>query len=127
MASIPEKLLHQRLRNRVIEVLEIASSPESIAEFGAFGTIDWLDDFLSTTPNDEPAANDVYTGEERMALARVTEAFEAASDVTDVDLYDAGQIAAIVEWQNLIAVSNGALDVFAKRGKFSEDEIDQQI
>lgn len=45
MDEISQQLLYQRLRNRVIELLELYSSLDDLAKFGVFSAINMVEDW----------------------------------------------------------------------------------
>lgn len=118
MGELSKQLLYQRLRNRVIEMCEIAGSLETVAGFGAFGTINEADGWL---PLDYDQAPLVFDGAEREVLDRFVAAMDAASDATDDDVFDLVVLENMPEWRLVRERALAALDVFSARGRFPED------
>lgn len=112
-------MLDQRLRNRIIEAIEnLADGDQGVRDCGAD---DWFNIFFDNVPDDgEPEPNLVMTRDEFSALrdlaALVNEACESTPKfVTDDALIQSG-------WPSRIAsVAAGALALFMRRGKFSEE------
>lgn len=123
-----DQVIEQRVRNRLIEYFELASSFAAQHEYQQAVPIvhvpyevieqwqDWvphLDLVLSTSK--------VYSADEVEALRR----FQAVCDATaDAIGYDYPSLAAVQElraWQELRREAESALAVFARRGTLPED------
>ncbi|WP_146132753.1 hypothetical protein [Hasllibacter halocynthiae] len=118
MEEISKQLLYQRLRNRVIELLDLYSSLDDIATLGAFETIDMVDDWL---PLDYAAAPKVFSEKERVVIAKFLMLSNAAADATDEDTWKVDWFRDSEEWVNVSRFSEQALAVFCERGRFSEE------
>lgn len=118
MEEISRKLLYQRLRNRVIELLEVYSSVEGIASMGAFEMINMVDDWL---PLDFDEAPMVFSDKEKEVIAKFIRLVNSASDTTDEDTWDTEWFRASKEWVRLSEFAKVALIVFSERGRFSEE------
>ncbi|WP_106744949.1 hypothetical protein [Yoonia maritima] len=117
MEEISRQLLYQRLRNRVIELLEMYSSLENIASFGAYEMINKVDDWL---PLDYEKAPKVFTETEKEVIAEFIGLVSSASDATHNDTSNLEWLKASVEWNRLFEFAQKALTVFSERGRFSE-------
>jgi len=117
MEEISRQLLYQRLRNRVIELLEMYSSLENIASFGAYEMINMVDDWL---PLDYNKAPKVFTETEQELIAEFIRLMSNASDATDSNTSNLEWLKASVEWNRLFEFAQKALTVFSERGRFSE-------
>ena len=117
MEEISRQLLYQRLRNRVIELLEMYSSLENIASFGAYEMINKVDDWL---PLDYEKAPKVFTETEKEVIAEFIGLVSIASDATHNDTSNLEWLKASVEWNRLFEFAQKALTVFSERGRFSE-------
>ena len=118
MEPISRQLLYQRLRNRVIELLDTYSSVEDIAKLGAFEMINLVDDLL---PLDYDEAPKVFSETEKEVIAEFLEFADAASDATDKDTWNVDWFRNSREWVILSEYAKQALAVFAERGRFSEE------
>lgn len=117
MTADSKYLVYQRIRNRVIELLEMYASLECVAQFGAFGIIEMHDDFLPIEFSEIP---DVFTTEEQAAIANFTALVEQASAATITDTSDLEWLVDSEEWWSLSVFSKQALKVFIKRGRYEE-------
>ena len=118
MDEISRQLLYQRLRNRVIELIELFCSFDDIAKFGAFEVINMADDWL---PLDYDRAPNVFTNKEKEVIAVFIQLVEAASNVTDEDTWDVNWFESSSEWVQLTSSAKVALAVLLERGRFSEE------
>jgi len=124
MNDISERLLYQRLRNRVIELLELYGSFHDIAYFGAFETINLVEDCL---PLDYEKVPQVFSQTEQDALREFLELWEVAADATAEDTQDVTWFRNSVEWVQLSRSAERAFRIFSERGRFSEDDEDRLI
>lgn len=91
MVSVDRILVEQRMRNRIIEMLEIASSFDAIAELGMFEAVNCWDDFVLPDRKDyhqEPA----YSPAEQTALWEIHEKWGRAADAIVNDSWDSAEI-----------------------------------
>lgn len=118
MEEISQQLLCQRLRNRVIEVLDLYCSFDDLAKFGAFEAINMVDDWL---PLDYDKAPNVFIEREKGAIDEFIRCFKAASNVTEEDNLDVNWFKSSEEWFHLSAAAKDALLVLLERGRFSDE------
>jgi hypothetical protein len=118
MEEISKQLLYQRLRNRMIELLDLYCSFDDLAKLGAFEAVNMVDDWL---PLDYDEAPNVFNQQEKRAIGEFINLFEAASNATDEDICDVNWFMSSDEWIRLSAVAKSALSVLLKRGRFSEE------
>lgn len=118
METISQQLLYQRLRNRLAETFEVLSSFEHLARYGAFATINLIDDIFPVCPH---AAPGVFSKEEHDIIARFLKAFEIAAEATKKDTWSIEWFRGSEDWLRLNEIANQALVIFAKRGRFSEE------
>lgn len=119
--SVSEILLKQRIRNRLIEYFGIASSYDDIAKFGAYETIEMLEDWISSsdlTYFSEP----VFSSEEQAELKNFYAAWETASDETKEDVFDSEILRKKHCWVSFREAAMSAQSIFLKRGHFSEEK-----
>ncbi|MEM8647598.1 MAG: hypothetical protein AAGF86_14790 [Pseudomonadota bacterium] len=118
MEDISQQLLYQRLRNSVIELLEMHSSYEDLAALGAFESINMVDDWL---PLDYSEAPKVFSEIEKEVVSQFIAFAEAAAEATKSDTWDVEYFKSAEEWVRLSEFSKHALAIFEKRGRFSEE------
>ncbi|MEP6017235.1 MAG: hypothetical protein ABJ251_01990 [Paracoccaceae bacterium] len=118
MSEISQQLLYQRIRNRVIELLDWYCSFDDLAKFGVSEAINMVDDWL---PIDYDKAPNVFNEQEKRVIAEFFQLFEAASNATDEDACDVNWLKSSDEWIRLSAVARNALPVLLERGRFSEE------
>jgi hypothetical protein len=123
-----DRVVEQRVRNRLIEYFELASSFSEQREYEAADPIvhvpyevieqwaDWgphLDLYLETS--------EVYTAEEVKALKRFQLVWDKASEAVPDDYPSLQQVQAMPAWEELRREAESALGIFAGRGKLPED------
>lgn len=118
MEEISRQLLYQRLRNRVIELLDTYSSLEDIATLGAYEMIEMVDDWL---PLDYAEAPKVFSEKEKVAVAKFTELATAAAEATKENTWSIDWFRNSAEWVSVSRFAEHALAVFSERGRFSEE------
>jgi hypothetical protein len=118
MEEIGKRLLHQRVRNRVIELLDITCSFTEIAKFGAFWVINMAYDWLPLDYRDAP---NVFDEKEKHAVEEFLRLMEKAAVTTTHDTWDIRWFENSLEWRELSAYAKKSLHVFINRGLFSED------
>ena len=122
-------VLAQRIRNRIIEYLETASSFEEQLEYQAAAPIafipaeminqweDWVHD-----PNDAFFAEPVFSPAEQDAIKAFNGVWDSVADDTPDPLPELSVLMETEPWQRLQEAAMRALEVFRRRGKFDEDE-----
>lgn len=116
---ISNRLLDQRLRTRMIELLEmLADWQDTISVLGARSYFNTFFDCFPDAPPLPP--NCLITAEEDRALTRVLELMDRACSATSQDPTDQELIAS--GWPPRIAEeAKAALQIMMVRGKFSDD------
>lgn len=117
MEEISTQLLYQRIRNRVIELMEMHSTFEGT--LGAFSMLNMVDDWLPVPYENAP---NVFSTKEKDAIADFLRLFEVAADATLVNTWDVEWFKNSPEWSALSKVAQEAYDIFMQRGRFSEDD-----
>ena len=118
MEQVSRQIVHQRIRNRVIETLEMVSCLEEVSKYGAFWIINTTD-FLVPTDFDDCAG--VFDEAERSAIDRFRDLMDKVSDATPDDFFDIDRFRASSEWSAVERCAAEALQIFNRRGLFSED------
>lgn len=123
------RIVDQRVRNRVIEYLELAASFEDQLEYQRRAPIawvpfeminqwaDWAGDGPPTLENQDSA----YTTGEVDAMRRFYDAWTAASEALPDDWPQLDEAHALPEWQVMATEAAATLEVFALRGRLPED------
>lgn len=114
-------MIDQRLRNRIIEVLEVlAEGNEAARIIGPAGYFEWFHDFLPYRDRGVHLANSAIIGAEREALAALGDLIDAACDDTP-PLVDESELIASGWPERIGPVAKTALDLMQRRGRFRED------
>ena len=119
--STPQ-LVEQRIRNRLVEYLELVASYQAdTSPVDGNGLInlwqDWNPEDATTSSSPAPT----YTQREAEWLVVVNDALNAFCDVVPQYISDFASVAALPEWFTFQAAAQHALEVFGIRGRLSED------
>lgn len=123
------RVVEQRIRNRVMECLELAASFDEQRRYERAVPIahvpyevieQWADNF-PREPRPDTDLLSVYSTDEVAAIREVDAACDAAADALP-DNYPSLDLAqALPEWATLRRVAEAALGVFVRRGRMPED------
>lgn len=120
MDQVSDRLLDQRLRNRIMEeVLTLAEGPDGVREAGL---PDYFNNFFDWVPEDGSLwPNSTLTEEEREQLQAVRDILlKALGEAGD---FDTAEAFIATGWPDRIApVARRLLDTFLRRGRFGEDK-----
>ncbi len=120
MNNISDTLQKQRIRNRIIEVLEMTSSKSDLKKIGADSIVnmweDWVDDEIIKEYR-EP----VFTKQEQKALLAFHSRWKSVTDNTPKDMPPITELLLNKYWLQLMASAKTTLDVFSQRGRLKED------
>ncbi len=119
--NISKILLQQRVRNRIADVLDQASSFEGIARFGAFEVINRWEDWVSK-PKEDFFAEPVFSELEQAAIRRFHAIWDKCAEQTNEDTFDAHALSELEQWRAFRMAAESTLKLFEQRGRFSEDE-----
>ena len=130
--EVSRKVVDQRIRNRVIEHLELQSSFALQDDYQRavpyihvpYELINAWEDYIPRDPGDDPEVSSVYSDEEIEVLGRVHRAWNEAAEALPNDYPPLSDAQAMPEWQRWRAESASALAVFLVRGRSSEDHED---
>ncbi|MDH5409142.1 MAG: hypothetical protein OEY00_11085 [Gammaproteobacteria bacterium] len=118
--EISKKILYQRIRNRIIEVLEITADPSQHEKFGGDEIIcmweDWVDD-QKLPEYVEP----VFSQEEQTAISEYHKIWNEVADNTPHLMPSVNELVKNAYWQKLIKQAEKALTVFSIKGRYSEE------
>ena len=115
-----DEWIRRRIRNRIVEGLEVICDPSETARLGLFSTINLWDDFAGELDPDVFSAR-VFTDMERAAVRRVSHALDAASPGLREDMHEAAALQASASWRAVQGEAAKALAIFLFRGKLPED------
>lgn len=121
MDNPSKQVVAQRVRNRLIKVLEFAAALEAQRQYSASEAVfSWWEDWFY--PEDiDTYAPPLYTPNERQALIDFHKVWERACEQTPARLPAIEQVQGWPVWQELRVAAEAALAVFEERGKFSEE------
>ena len=127
--EVSRRVVDQRVRNRVIEYLELAASFEAQIEYDAARVVNvpnevinqWQD-WVPVSPRLDPRVLEVYTAEELESLIQFQEAWELATNGEGYP--DLAEVQRLPSWIALRGAAETALAVFGRRGRLSEDRED---
>ena len=122
------RLVEQRVRNRVIEYLELAGSFEEQQEYERivpahipYEVIEMWRDWVRKDPKGDSTVLGVYNEAEVEAMGQVEEAWEQAAAAVPANYPPLPEVQLLPEWERLRDVTSNALSVFMTRGRMSED------
>lgn len=123
------RVVEQRVRNRIIEYLELASSFETQQGYErdvpisniSYEVINQWEDWVHKDPREDPDLSDVYDGAEVEAMRQFHAAWEDAASAVQNNYPPLSEVQALTEWDRLREAARSALSVFMRRGKMSED------
>jgi hypothetical protein len=125
-----KRLVEQRIRNRVIEYLELAASFEEQQQYERNVPIayvpgevidQWGDNFPRGLERDLPRVG-IFSADEIAALREVEPTWVAACRAMPDDYPTLPAVQALPAWEALRDAASSALAVFEQRGGLSEDE-----
>jgi len=127
--TVAARLVKQRVRNRLIEYLTLASSFDKQREYQTSApTISVPNDVINQW---EDWASEqhlvrfgppVFTSDEGAALAIFGRTLEQVAHGTHAELPSLEETLRLPQWERLRAAAEVALNVFERRGKLPEDE-----
>ncbi len=121
------RMLLQRLRNRIIDVLELAACAETQRDYQRSvpqvhvpdQVLNWWDDFVGDDWRQHYSSGAVFTPVEIDAIARFHAIHvEVSGQIQDLPLET---LIPTAQWQRLLAAGSEALQVFLDRGRLPED------
>lgn len=124
-----ERIIEQRVRNRLIEYFELASSYAAQEEYAEaappyvhvpYEVIEQWEDWV---PHLDLVLTDsqVYTPEEKETLSRFQSVWETAAEAITDDYPSLDAVQATPEWEAMRCEAESALALLAKRGRLPED------
>lgn len=121
-SNVSERLVDQRLRNRIMEVLEILEMGDAgVKVFGAAEYFNYFYDFIPHRDDGQHHDNVAINPNEQSALVIVSRLMDDACDATSGEIEDANLIAS--GWPERIRpAAETALSLMRVRGRFSDEE-----
>lgn len=122
-------MIEQRVRNRIIEYFELASSFAAQREYELaapiahvpYEVINQWEDWVPHDPRTVREFSDVYTAEEVEALKRFHVVWEETTKAVPDDYPSLRAVQAMPAWEELRREAESAQTIFARRGKLPED------
>jgi hypothetical protein len=125
-AEPTQQVVLQRIRNRIIEYLELASSFGDQREYQSIAPVNVANEIINQwedgvrEPRDPAFVAPVFSAAEQEAVEQFHNIWNAVAADTPDPLSDLESLFATAEWQRLRAAALVALRVFLARGKLSE-------
>ena len=120
--AISRILLDQRIRNRIIEYLEIASSYEEQLQYEANVPNEMINKWSDQVDLDrEGYRGPVYSIEEKAAIIRFNDIWNEVIKETPKKMPLLVKLLGSPPWEKLRIGAEQALEVFRLRGKFDEE------
>jgi hypothetical protein len=124
-----ERVVEQRIRNRVIEYFEVAASFDAQQKYARdvpiahvpYEVINQWEDWVWKDPRSDPDLPTVYAADEVEALRQYQSVWDVACRAVSDDFPSLDQVQALPEWEQLRQAAESALGVFARRGRMPED------
>ena len=120
MESISSTLLNQRLRNRIMEVLDVYTSIEDQARLGPDEVINMWEDYVDNERLKE-YIEPVFTLEEQQAIKQFHNSWNKICDETPTYMPDILDLINNKNWLHLIKHAKEIYALFNKRGYLSEE------
>jgi hypothetical protein len=127
------RVVDQRIRNRVIDYLELVASFADQVEYARtvpfvhvpYEVINQWEDWVITDPSRDSEISDVFTADEVATLGRFHETWEATVDAVPDEYPSLAVVQVLPEWERLRRDAESALTVLMRRGKMPEDHEDR--
>jgi hypothetical protein len=120
---VSRQLVEQRVRNRIIEMLEwLLACEHTPPEPGMDALINFWDDWVSSPFDPRYFLPPVFTGTEQALICQVSRAIDAFCDATPASITDVQAALKLPEWAAVIAAVRPALLIMTARGRMSEEE-----
>lgn len=120
MGEVSDRVILQRLRNRVMESLEMLRDGVSVDEIGTAEVINIWYDYVDGEERLSFFREAVFTEEELASINEMMEVMETNCEAVPCT-WAQRDLAFCEPWSNIVFTANKALLVFEKRGRFDED------
>jgi len=126
-SDVSPRIILQRVRNRLIEYFELASSSERQRAYHARAPVSVSSEIMNLWEDwyCEPIdhyAGPVFSDDERAALESFDATWTTVAEHTPDMMPALSELLGTREWELLRRAASDALDVFLKRGRLREDE-----
>lgn len=128
-----QRVIDQRVRNRIIEYLEWASSEQHQREYQAAAPVNVASEILNQWEDwvrDETIglfSPPVFSASELAAIRRFHMAWNMRADDTPEVMPDLQDFIGTPPWQRLRSAAESALQAFRLRGRFDEETEDPRV
>jgi hypothetical protein len=124
-----ERVIEQRIRNRVIEYLDLARSYDAQRDYEQrvpianvpYEVINMWEDNFPRDPREHANVLDVFSSDEIAAIRRFHEVWNAAAGAVPENFPSLTEVQALPEWDHLRRAAESASEVFGRRGPMPED------
>ena len=117
--SIPEEDMSRRVRNRVIDCMELVADEDARVRFGPDSLVNWWDDWREAALGPPPVPS--LSSEELAATLVFDRAWQDLADGTSNPMPPAAELAHHPLWGAFVAAAQNALAVFSVTGRLPED------
>jgi hypothetical protein len=122
-ASVPPKLVEQRIRNRIYEyVASVAEFPENRGVCDLNELVNEWEFYVDDPLNTQQFPAPTFASTEVAAIAHVHSAWLAFADATPRSIDDEAQAMRTPQWLALVEACRKACSEFSVRGKLPEEE-----
>jgi hypothetical protein len=123
------RVVEQRVRNRIIEYLELAASFEDQLQYQRNVPVAYVPsevieqwaDWVHTDPRSVDQHPDVYSADEIAEMRRFHAVWDVTADAIPKSRPPIEEVQALSEWSNLRRAAAQAHSVFLRRGKLPDD------
>ena len=119
LAEISITLLHQRLRNRIIEILKMISLPSYVVKLGTDEVLELWYDFVDDQKL-ETYIEPIFTREEQEAIKRFHNLLELHYDAIP-STYSLAELQGCLSWELVLSAAKKELALFMQRGYMDEE------
>ncbi len=128
------RVVSQRIRNRIIESIELAGSFQSQLDYEKnvpfvnvpYEVINQWEDWVRGDPRIDEQLSDALSNDELDAMADYQSVWNVVADAVPDDYPSLADVQALPTWDQLRIAANVALIVFEIRGRMSEDAEEAQ-
>ena len=121
MDDISEILLNQRIRNRIIEVLQIYASLDNQKIFGSSEVVNLWDDWVDVERL-KNYTEPVFSSHEQRGISEFHKNWMQICDNTPDEMPNIDELMINQEWLQLVNSAKEALTILMIRGVLSEDK-----
>ena len=119
LSEISITLLHQRLRNRIIEILKMISLPSYVVKLGTDEVLELWYDFVDDQKL-ETYIEPIFTEEEQEAIKRFHNLLDLHYDAIP-STYSLTELQGCLSWELILSAAKKELALFMQRGCMDEE------